>query len=55
MLFNSLEFALFLPVVFTVYWLLGQYSLRAQNGWVVAASFFFYGWWDARFFNPDRN
>lgn len=49
MLFNSLEFALFLPVVFAIYWLLNRYSLRLQNVWVVAASFFFYGWWDARF------
>lgn len=48
MLFNSLQFALFLPVVFLVYWLLRR-SLRWQNLFVVAASYLFYGWWDTRF------
>ena len=48
MLFNSLVFAAFLPVVFALYWAL-RHRLRAQNGVVVAASFLFYGWWDPRF------
>ena len=48
MLFNSLQFALFLPVVFVVYWLLRR-SLRWQNLFVVAVSYLFYGWWDPRF------
>ncbi len=48
MLFNSLQFALFLPVVFIVYWLLRR-SLRLQNLFVLAASYFFYGSWDSRF------
>ncbi len=48
MLFNSLSFALFLPVVFAVYWLLRR-SLRWQNLFVLAASYFFYGCWDWRF------
>ena len=48
MLFNSLSFALFLPVVFAVYWLLRR-SLRWQNAFVLAASWFFYGCWDWRF------
>lgn len=48
MLFNSLQFALFLPVVFIIYWLLRRY-LRWQNLFVLAASYFFYGWWDWRF------
>lgn len=48
MLFNSLQFALFLPVVFMVYWLLRR-SLRWQNVFVLAASYVFYGWWDWRF------
>ena len=46
MLFNSLEFAIFLPVVFGVYCLLPR---RAQNRWLLAASYFFYGAWDWRF------
>jgi alginate O-acetyltransferase complex protein AlgI len=49
MFFNSLDFALFLPVVFVVYWLLKNTSLKWQNAWIVAASYFFYGWWDVRF------
>lgn len=48
MLFNSLEFALFLPIVFAIYWLLGK-RLRLQNAFVVLASYVFYGWWDWRF------
>ena len=48
MLFNSLQFALFLPVVFIIYWLLRR-SLRWQNLLVLAASYLFYGWWDWRF------
>lgn len=50
MLFNSLAFALFLPVVFAGYWLIGRRcTLRWQNLFVVAASYVFYGWWDVRF------
>ena len=48
MLFNSLEFIVFLPVVFGLYWLLGRH-LRLQNLLVVVASYVFYGWWDWRF------
>ena len=56
MLFNSIEFALFLPVVFLLYWfvfdrLIGKsnYQLTLQNAFVVLASYVFYGWWDWRF------
>ena len=49
MLFNSIEFALFLPVVFLLYWFVFRRSVRAQNLFVVAASYLFYGWWDWRF------
>lgn len=48
MLFNSLEFAIFLPIVFAIYWLL-QKRLQLQNLFVVIASYVFYGWWDWRF------
>ena len=48
MLFNSLEFLLFLPIVFGIYWLLRD-KLRWQNLFVVVASYVFYGWWDWRF------
>ncbi len=49
MLFNSIEFALFLPIVFAIYWLLLNRNLRLQNSLLLAASYFFYGWWDWRF------
>lgn len=48
MLFNSLTFLLFLPIVFAAYWSL-RGSLRWQNILVVVASYVFYGWWDWRF------
>jgi alginate O-acetyltransferase complex protein AlgI len=44
--FNSFEYALFLPVVLGVYWLLRH---RQQNVLLLIASYIFYGWWDARF------
>lgn len=49
MLFNSIEFALFLPVVFVLYWFITNKSLTLQNLLIVAASYVFYGWWDWRF------
>ena len=48
MLFNSIEFLLFLPVVFLLYWLAFK-SLRSRNWLLLAASYVFYGWWDYRF------
>lgn len=49
MLFNSIDFAIFLPVVFILYWFVTQRNLRLQNGLIVVASYVFYGWWDWRF------
>jgi len=49
MLFNSLEFAIFLPIVFFVYWFIFRTKLRLQNAFLIFASYFFYGWWDWRF------
>ena len=49
MLFNSLEFAIFLPLVFGVYWFIFNKKNHLQNTWLLAASYFFYGWWDWRF------
>ena len=49
MLFNSPEFLLFLPIVFGLYWFVMQKNLKAQNALILAASYFFYGWWDWRF------
>ncbi len=49
MLFNSLDFAIFLPIVFMLYWFVAQKNLRWQNLLLVGASYIFYGWWDWRF------
>lgn len=49
MLFNSLDFAIFLPIVFILYWFVTNKNLKLQNLLIVAASFLFYGWWDWRF------
>ena len=49
MLFNSFSFAIFLPIVFLFYWFVFQRNIKAQNFFIVVASYFFYGWWDWRF------
>ena len=49
MLFNSIEFAVFLPIVFLLYWFVFNKNLKLQNLFIVLASFFFYGWCDWRF------
>ena len=49
MLFNSLEFAIFLPLVFMIYWFVLQKNLKLQNLFIVVVSYIFYGWWDYRF------
>lgn len=49
MIFNSLAFALFLPLVFMLYWFVFNRSVKLQNAFLIAASYFFYGWWDWRF------
>ena len=48
MLFTSIEFLVFLPIVFALYWLLNRHT-KWQNLLVVVASYLFYGWWDWRF------
>lgn len=49
MLFNSLEFAIFFPFIFLLYWFLMGKSLKWQNILLLVASYFFYGCWDWRF------
>lgn len=49
MLFNSIDFAVFLPVVFTLYWFVLDRGLKVRNLLIVVASYLFYGWWDWRF------
>jgi alginate O-acetyltransferase complex protein AlgI len=48
-LFNSFEFLLFLPIVFILYWFVFNKKLSWQNGLVLVASYFFYGWWSWKF------
>ena len=49
MLFNSIDFAIFIPIVFTLYWLLNRFNINYQNLLIIIASYVFYGWWDWRF------
>lgn len=49
MSFNSIEFAIFLPIVFLFYWFVFGRNLRLQNLFIVVVSYLFYGWWDWRF------
>ncbi len=46
MVFNSLEFALFFLIVYSLYICL---KVRWQNILLLISSYFFYGWWDWRF------
>ena len=49
MLFNSIDFAVFLPILFLLYWFVTNKNLKLQNILIVLASYLFYGWWDWRF------
>lgn len=49
MLFNSIDFAIFLPIVLGIYWFICNRNLKVQNLFIVFASYLFYGWWDWRF------
>lgn len=49
MLFNSIDFVIFLPIVFLLYWFFTNHNLKLQNALLVVASYVFYGWWDWRF------
>ncbi|MNK06621.1 Peptidoglycan O-acetyltransferase [compost metagenome] len=49
MLFNSISFAIFLPIVFIFYWFIANKNLKLQNILLLASSYFFYACWDWRF------
>ena len=49
MTFQSLEYLLFFPIVFLLYWTVCRKSKTLQNGLLVAVSLVFYGWWDWHF------
>ena len=48
MSFNSIDFAVFLTVIFLLYWTIAKNSLSKQNIVLLVASYFFYGWWNWR-------
>jgi alginate O-acetyltransferase complex protein AlgI len=49
MLFNSINFAIFLPIVFLLYWFVANKNLKFQNSLLLVSSYFFYACWDWRF------
>ena len=49
MIFNSIDFAIFLPIVFILYWFIALKNLKLQNFLILVSSYVFYGWWDWRF------
>tara|TARA_Y100000768_G_C23984677_1_gene688014 strand:- start:254 stop:1672 length:1419 start_codon:yes stop_codon:yes gene_type:complete len=49
MLFNSVEFFIFLVIVFTLYWLIPRNHIKYKNLLILISSYFFYAWWDYRF------
>src|SRR3989339_1700338 len=49
MLFTSVTFAVFLALVFVLYWFVFNRNLTGQNLFLLISSYVFYGWWDWRF------
>ena len=49
MIFNSIDFAIFLPIVFLLYWFVFNKNTKLQNAFVVLVSYIFYGWWNWKF------
>ncbi len=49
MVFNSLDFFIFLPIVFMLYWAIFVKNLKSQNIFLLITSYVFYSWWDWRF------
>jgi len=49
MLFNSVDYAIFLPIIFISYWIIPNKNYVFQNFLLLIASYFFYSFWDWRF------
>ena len=49
MFFNSIEYFLFFPIVFFLYWFIGGKNIKYQNLFLLISSYFFYGWWSLNF------
>lgn len=49
MLFDTINFGIFLPIVFLLYWFVANKTVKIQNLLLLLASYFFYSCWDKRF------
>ena len=49
MLFNSIEFAIFFPIIFIIYWFVFNKKIKSRNIFIICTSYFFYAMWDWRF------
>ncbi len=49
MIFNSIEFGIFYPIVFITYWIFFNKKDKPRNIFLIIVSYIFYGWWDWRF------
>ncbi len=49
MLFNSIGFIIFFPIVFILYWFVFQKKRKYQNVLLLVSSYYFYSCWDYRF------
>lgn len=49
MLFNSIEFGVFMVIVFLLHWFVFNRRERTRNLFIIVVSYVFYGWWDWRF------
>jgi alginate O-acetyltransferase complex protein AlgI len=49
MFFNSFAFAVFLPIVFLLYWFVFNKNKTTQNALLIIASYYFYSCWDWHF------
>jgi D-alanyl-lipoteichoic acid acyltransferase DltB (MBOAT superfamily) len=49
MLFNTVDFAIFMPIVFLLYWFVFKKNIKIQNLFLLVVSYFFYACWDWRF------
>lgn len=49
MLFNSFDFAIFLPTAYLLYWFVFNRNVKIRNFFLLIVSYVFYGFWDWRF------
>lgn len=49
MTFTTPEYAIFLSVIFVLYWFVLRNSIKGQNILILVGSYIFYGWWNWKF------